>query len=61
MDFNGQFGDYNIDICLVIDKTGSMKPIINTVKQNALNLYSDITNSLERKQKHVGRLRVRVI
>lgn len=61
MDFNGQFGDYNIDICLCIDKTGSMSPIIDTVKRNALNLYNDITKSLEEKGKHVGRLRIRVI
>ncbi len=61
MESSGQFGEYNIDICLVIDKTGSMKPIMDTVKSNALNLYQDITNSLEEKGKHVNRLRVRVI
>ena len=60
MSSNGQFG-YNIDICLCIDKTGSMSPIINTVKDNALNLYRDIRNSLEEKGKHVNRLRVKVI
>lgn len=58
---NGQFGEYNIDICLCIDKTGSMSPIIDTVKENALNLYQDIRNSLEKKGKHVSRLRVKVI
>ena len=57
----GQFGEYNIDNCLCIDKTGSMSPIIDTVKRNALNLYRDITDSLEAKGKHVSRLRVRVI
>lgn len=61
MNGNGQFGSYNIDICLCIDKTGSMTPIIDTVKQNALHLYSDITSSLEAKGKHVDRLRIRVI
>lgn len=61
MNENGQFGSYNIDICLCIDKTGSMTPIIDTVKANALNLYSDIRSSLEAKGKHVGRLRIRVI
>lgn len=61
MSQNGQFGEYNIDICLCIDKTGSMKPIINTVKSNALNLYRDICDSLEEKGKHVNRLRVKVI
>ena len=61
MNGNGQYGEYNIDICLCIDKTGSMSPVIDTVKNNALNLYSDIRNSLEEKGKHVNRLRVRVI
>lgn len=58
---DNQFGGYNIDICLCIDKTGSMKPIIDTVKQNALNLYRDISQSLEAKGKHIGRLRIRLI
>ena len=61
MNDNGQFGEYNIDICLCIDKTGSMRPIIDTVKNNALNLYQDIRNSLEAKGKMVNRLRIRVI
>lgn len=61
---NGQYGYYNIDICLCIDKTGSMQPIIDTVRSNALNLYRDIVGALENNAenpKHVGRLRVRVI
>lgn len=61
MSYNGQFGDYNIDICLCIDKTGSMSPIINTVKANALNLYADISNALEEKGKHVNQLRIRIV
>lgn len=61
MEHNGQFGDYNIDVCLCIDKTGSMSPIIDTVKNNALNLYSDILKSLEKEKKYVNRFRIRVI
>ena len=61
MEYNGQYGTYNIDICLCIDKTGSMGPIISTVKTNALNLYKDIIASLDEKNKHVNRLRIRVI
>ena len=57
----GQFGSYDVDVCLVIDKTGSMRPIMDTVKSNALNLYSDVKNSLEKKGKHVGKFRIRVI
>ena len=56
----GQFS-YDVDLCLVIDKTGSMSPIIDTVKTNALNLYHDITRSLEEKGKHIRSFRVRVI
>ena len=61
MSFSNQVGDYNIDICLCIDKTGSMRPIIDTVKDNALNLYQDIRDSLNAKGKNVNRLRIRVI
>lgn len=60
-DQNGQFGAYNVDVCLCIDKTGSMEPIINTVKRNALNLYRDVLDSLEKKGKHVSQFRIRVI
>ena len=60
-DQNGQFGAYNVDVCLCIDKTGSMEPIINTVKTNALNLYRDVLDSLEKKGKHVSQFRIRVI
>ena len=52
---------YNVDITLVIDVTGSMTPIINTVKANALNLYGDIVNKMEEKSKHIENLRIRVI
>lgn len=60
-DNSGQFGKYNVDICFCIDKTGSMGPIINTVKKNALNLYQDVLNSLISKNKHVSQFRIRVI
>ena len=60
-DNSGQFGAYNVDICLCIDKTGSMGPIINTVKRNALNLYRDVLDSLEKKNKHVNQFRIRVV
>ena len=58
---NQQIGTYNVDVCLCIDKTGSMSPIIDTVKTNALNLYRDVLDSLEKKGKHVGTFRIRVI
>ena len=61
VDNSGQFGAYNVDVCLCIDKTGSMRPIIDIVKNNALNLYRDVLDSLEKKGKHVGTFRIRVI
>ncbi len=61
--YTGKFTgyDYDVDICLVIDRTGSMRPIINTVKNNALNLHKDITARMRAKGKTVSSLRVRVI
>ena len=61
MEYSSPLGNYNVDICLVIDKTGSMKPIMDVVKENALNLYRDVRNALEIKGKHVSRFRIRVI
>lgn len=60
-DNSGQIGAYNVDVCFCIDKTASMWPIINTVKQNALNLYRDMLVALEGKGKHVAQFRIRVI
>lgn len=54
-------GGYNIDIALVIDATGSMSPIINQVKANALMLGYEIKGKLDAVGKHVDTLRVRVI
>ncbi|MBR5048998.1 MAG: VWA domain-containing protein [Erysipelotrichaceae bacterium] len=53
--------DYEVDICLVIDRTGSMRPILDTVKNNAVNLHRDIKTRMEMKGKTVSALRVRVI
>ena len=61
MNNNGQLGGYNIDVCLCIDKTYSMSPIIDTVKANALNLYDDVVSALEAKGKHVNQFRIKVI
>lgn len=52
---------YNVDLVLCIDATMSMLPILNTVKKNALNLYSDITNAMAAKNKQINELRVRII
>ncbi len=52
---------YNVDMVFCIDATGSMDGIINMVKNNALNLYSDVMDHMERKHKHIDKLRVRIV
>lgn len=53
--------DYSVDLVLCIDSTGSMRPVIEMVKRNALNLYADIQEKLRQKNKQIDKLRVRVI
>ena len=52
---------YNVDMVFCIDATASMRPVINTVKNNALNFYHDVTAAMERKGKHINEMRIRVI
>ena len=52
---------YNVDISMCIDATGSMSNLLNIVKENALNFYTDLTTNMEKKSKHIDVLRVRVI
>ena len=49
------------DIVFVIDVTGSMTPIIDAVKANALGFYDDVQTNLTAKGKNVAQLRVRVV
>lgn len=65
---NGQSMDYMVDMVFCIDCTGSMEDttgnqmkIINMVKQNAVNFYSDLTNAMSAKRKTVRQLRVRIV
>lgn len=53
--------NYNVDIVMCIDCTASMGGILETVKTNALSLYSDLQKELEKKSKVVDRLRIKVI
>ena len=64
----GQVMDYTVDMVFCIDATGSMedftgsqKKIINMVKQNAINFYSDFHNVMANKGKKVRQLRVRIV
>ena len=52
---------YNVDIAMVMDATGSMGPLLDMVKNNALNFYNDLTAELAKKNKAVDQVRVRVI
>ena len=52
---------YAVDIVFCIDVTGSMTPIIDQVKANALRFYDDVQANLTAKGKNVDQLRVRVI
>lgn len=51
-----------VDIVFCIDCTGSMAPIINTVKNLTLNLYDDLIKTMaDTYQRRVETLRVKVI
>jgi len=52
---------YAVDIVFCIDVTGSMTPVIDAVKTNALRFYEDVQTNLTSKGKNVDQLRVRVI
>lgn len=52
---------YNVDMCFCIDATGSMQPVIDKVKENALSFYQDVSAEMARKNKTISSLRARVI
>ncbi len=52
---------YAVDIVFCIDVTGSMTPILDAVKANALRFYDDVQANLTDKGKNVDQLRVRII
>ena len=52
---------YHVDMVLCIDATGSMRHVIDIVKENALNFYQDVTTTMKKKNKIINKLRVRVI
>ena len=71
MTYQGSYGqsmDYTVDMVFCIDATGSMEDfsgshtkIINMVKQNAINFYTDFNNIMTGKGKKVRQLRVRIV
>jgi hypothetical protein len=52
---------YAVDIVFCIDVTGSMTPILDQVKANALRFYNDVQSNLTAKGKTIDELRVRVV
>lgn len=60
---NNQGFDYHVDIVMCIDATGSMSPIIEEVKTNALSFYQKVVDEMEglEKPKNVQQLRLKVI
>ena len=54
-------GDYNIDIVMCIDGTGSMGPIIDEVKSNALSFYKKFVDAMNLEGKTATQVRVKVI
>lgn len=53
--------DYNVDLVMCIDATGSMSDVINEVKENALSFYKKFKNAMDAADKAVQQLRVKVI
>lgn len=54
-------GEYCVDIVMCIDATGSMAPIIEEVKKNAMTFYQRFVDTMEDKDKDVSQLRIKVI
>lgn len=52
---------YTVDIVFCIDSTESMAALIGVVKENALKFYDDLITELNRKNKHVNSVRIKVI
>jgi hypothetical protein len=52
---------YAVDIVFCIDVTGSMTPVIDTVKNNVRTFHSRLTSTMAEKSKSISQLRVRVV
>lgn len=53
--------EYNVDIVFCIDATGSMGPLLDMVKENALTFYRDLMNEMSQKGKNIDRIRARIV
>ena len=52
---------YHVDMVFCIDATGSMRHVLDFVKQNALSLYQDVCGAMDKKHKVISQMRIRVI
>lgn len=52
---------YAVDIAFCIDVTGSMNPVLDAVKANALGFHAKLLGVMEKKSKSIDQLRVRVV
>lgn len=52
---------YEVDLVFCIDATMSMGPMLDMVKENALNFYQDFQGVMDEKGKKVNQLRIRVV
>lgn len=52
---------YHVDIVFCVDATGSMKPVLDQVKNGILSFHGDLTDAMSAKGKHVDGLRIRVV
>lgn len=52
---------YTVDIIYCLDATGSMDPIINTVKDNIERFYNDYQKALIKKGRTIDTLRIKII
>lgn len=58
---SGQGLQVNVDLVLCIDATGSMTPIIDEVKEGAMNFHEKLMSALDEANRQVDQFRVKVI
>lgn len=52
---------FNSDVVICVDNTGSMDKMLNAIKSNVLNFYTDISNYCSQHGKKVGEIRLKLI
>lgn len=52
---------YAVDLVFCIDKTSSMTPVIDLVKNNALKFHEDALRTLKEKDKFIDTVRIKIV